>query len=240
MDAAAAAIRVIVPIYLLITAGYLLKKTGLFSRNTLKEMNQSVFRLFLPMLLFENMYQSDVRITDAGLIVYAAGCVFIIYAFCNVLISRIEKNRARAATVIQGMYRSNFALLGIALTETMYGSGGTQVTGMLVAVIVPLYNVLAVILFERFCGNRNSGITDILPGILRNPLIIGTLLGFLAGVSGIAIPDAVNSAAVSSYSMACAMGGDEDLAGEIVLLTTVLSVFSIGTGIFVLKTMQLI
>lgn len=312
MDAVISAIRVIVPIYLLISAGYLSKKAGLFSRNTLKEMNHSVFRLFLPMLLFENMYQSDVKITDMSLIAWAAGCVFVIYVFCSAVIPLFEKDRARAATVIQGMYRSNFALMGIALTETMYGSGETQVTGMLAAVIVPLYNVLAVILFERFCGNGSGRVSDILPGILRNPLIIGTVLGLLANISGVIIPEALNSAvvslgqtatplaltvmggtfelrktvrnrktlgavvmarlilipvlfsavsavagyrgkalyalflmfatpaAVSSYSMACAMGGDEDLAGEIVLLTTVLSLFSIGTGIFVMKMLQLI
>lgn len=312
MDAVISSIEVVVPIYFMIAIGYAANRFGIFSRDTLKEMNQSVFRLFLPMLLFENMYQSEVSVADGGLIVYAAACAICIYLVCCVSAFRFISDRARAATVAQGMYRSNFALLGIALTATMYGSDNTGVTGMLVAVIVPFYNVLAVILFEVSKGTRKPDLSKIFVGVLKNPLIIGTALGLLCNITGMQIPQMVNSAvislgqiatplalivmggnfelrqtihngkalmtvttvrlvlvplvftivsvllgfrqkelyalflmfatptAVASYAMACAMGGDEDMAGEIVLVTTVLSLFTIGTGVFALKTLSFI
>lgn len=312
MDAVISSIQVVVPIYFMIAIGYAAKRFGIFSRGTLKEMNQSVFRLFLPMLLFENMYKSEVSIEDGGLIIYAVVCAVCIYLVCCLAAFHFISDRARAATVAQGMYRSNFALLGIALTETMYGVGNTGVTGMLVAVIVPFYNILAVILFEVSKGARRPELSKIFWGVLKNPLIIGTVLGLLCNVTEIQVPQMINSAvislgqiatplalivmggnfelrqtihngktlmaatvvrlalipltfttlsvllgfrqkelyalflmyatptAVASYAMACAMGGDEDMAGEIVLSTTVLSLFSIGIGVYILKTLFLI
>lgn len=312
MEAVISAIQVVVPIYLMIAIGYVANRCGIFSRNTLKEMNQSVFRLFLPMLLFENMYQSEVSMADGKLIVYAVACTIGIYLVCSAAAFYLVSDRARAATVAQGMYRSNYALLGIALTATMYGADNTEATGMLVAFVIPIYNVLAVILFEIAQGEKKTELSKILVGVLKNPLIIGTVLGLLCNVTGIGIPRMVDSAvislgqvatplalivmggnfelgktvrngktlavvttvrlvviplvftmisvllgfrhkelyalflmfatptAVSSYAMACAMGGEDDLAGEIVLMTTVLSLFSVGIGVFLLKTFQLI
>lgn len=312
MDAVISSIQVVVPIYFMIAIGYAANRFGIFSRSTLKEMNQSVFRLFLPMLLFENMYQSELSVADGGLIVYAAVCAICIYLICFAAAFHFVSDRARAATVAQGMYRSNFALLGIALTATMYGTDNTGVTGMLVAVIVPFYNVLAVILFEVSKGTKRPDLSKIFLGVLKNPLIIGTALGLICNVAGLRIPHMVDSAvislgqiatplalivmggnfelrqtihngkalmtvtavrlffiplvftalsvligfrqkelyalflmfatptAVASYAMASAMGGDEDMAGEIVLVTTVLSLFSVGIGVFVLKTFCLI
>lgn len=312
MEAVISAIQVVVPIYLMIAIGYAANRCGIFSCSTLKEMNQSVFRLFLPMLLFENMYQTEVSLADGGLIVYAVVCAFSIYLVCSVAAFCFISDRARAATVAQGMYRSNFALLGIALTVTMYGADNTEVTGMLVAFVIPIYNVLAVVLFEVARGQKKTELSKIVVGVLKNPLIIGTVLGLLCNVAGIEIPKMVDSAvislgqvatplalivmggnfelgktirngktlavattvrlavipfvftgisvllgfrykelyalflmfatptAVASYAMACAMGGEEDLAGEIVLMTTILSLFSIGIGVFVLKTFNLI
>lgn len=312
MDAVVSAMQVVVPIYLMIVIGYIAKRFGVFSRDTLKEMNRSVFRIFLPMLLFENMVQATLSVSDAGLLLYAAACAFVIYLAVCIIVFQVVKDRSRAATVAQGMYRSNFALLGIALTETMYGSGQTEVTGMLVAVIVPLYNVLAVILFEIAKGEKKPNVGKILLGVAKNPLILGTGLGLLVHLSGLQIPTMINSAivslgqiatplalvvmggnfefrqtlrnrkplfavasvrlvlipilftilavlvgyrgkalyalflmyatptAVASYAMASVMGGDEDLAGEIVLITTVLSLLTVGIGVFLLNAFALI
>ncbi len=312
MDAFNASFHVVIPIYLLVLVGYLSGRAGVFSDTTLKEMNNSVFRLFLPMLLFENMYTSDIQVSDVGVVIYAVATVFVIYGLCNIVVPLFHRDKSRTSTMIQGMYRSNFALMGIALTETYYGNGNTQITGMLVAIVIPIYNVLAVVLFERYRNEGRTNIGSVLLGIAKNPLIIGTMMGLLVNVLDFKVPNIINSGivtlgqiatplalvvmgasfefsqtiinrvdllavisvrlllipivftliavligyreralyalfvmyatptAVASYAMASAMDGEEKLAGEIVLLTTVLSVVSIGVGVFVLKSTELI
>lgn len=312
MESVAAAVRVCLPIYIMIAVGYVANRGGIVSRSTLKELNACVFRIFLPLLLFENMYTSLMDVANIKVLLFAVTSVVFIFLICYVIIFHVIENRSRAATIVQGMYRSNFALLGIALTETLYGSGETEVTGMLVAVIIPLYNVLAVVLFETSCQDRKTDIGKIVKGIIKNPLILWTCIGLAFNLLHISIPVAVNNAvvslgqiatplalfvlggnfevaktiknrnpliavlmtrlvivpvlctalsvalgfrgkslyalflmyatptAVASYAMASSMGGDEELAGEIVLVTTAVSMVSIGLGVYVLAALRLI
>ncbi|MCI8713194.1 MAG: AEC family transporter [Ruminococcus sp.] len=312
MESVAVTIRVCLPIYIMIAVGYAANRRGIVSRPTLKELNAGVFRIFLPLLLFENMYTSHLDVTNIKALLFAVASVILIFLICHVVVFHVIGTKSRAATIVQGMYRSNFALLGIALTETLYGSGETDVTGMLVAVIIPLYNVLAVILFESSCQNGKTKIGKIVKGILKNPLILWTCTGLVLNLLHITIPVAVNSVvtslgqvatplalfvmggnfeaaktkknrnpliavsttrliiipilctamsiilgfrgkslyalflmyatptAVASYAMASSMGGDEDLAGEIVLVTTAISMVSIGLGVYVLTALRLI
>lgn len=312
MESVSAAVRVCLPIYIMIAVGYAANRGGIVSRSTLKELNAGVFRIFLPLLLFENMYTSRMDVTNIKVLLFAVASVVFIFLICYVMVSHVIGSRSRAATIIQGMYRSNFALLGIALTETLYGSGETEITGMLVAVIIPLYNVLAVILFESTCQYRKADIGKIVKGIIKNPLILWTCIGLVFNLLHISIPVAVNSAvvslgqvatplalfvlggnfeaakairnrkpliavsmtrliivpvlctaisvalgfrgkslyalflmyatptAVASYAMASSMGGEEELAGEIVLVTTAVSMVSIGLGVYVLTVLQFI
>ncbi len=312
MEAVLATFRVVIPIYLMIGTGCVAKQLGIFQERTLKEINASVFRLFLPLLLFENMYTTSMKATESKVLLYAILSVAIIFGICISCVFRHVRDRARAATITQGMYRSNFALLGIALTASLYGADGTEITGMLVAIIIPIYNVLAVILFEMACGEKRTSPGKIILGVVRNPLIIGTCLGLILHQLKVEIPSVINSTiasmgqiatplalivmgagfeirqtiknkwsllwttmvrlliipvvftsvavllgfkgkaifalfvmystptAVSSFAMASAMGGDENLAGEIVLVTTMVSMITLGFGVYILALLKLI
>ena len=185
-------LQVIVPIYMLILVGYLSRKAGLFGKDSLKEMNKGVFRLFLPALLFENMYNADLSVDDAGVVIYALLTVFVIFVICCLTVPLIEKNRAKAPTIIQGIYRTNFGLLGIALTESCYGKDGTHITVMIVAIVIPVYNALAVILFEKYKDRAKVSYKSILAGVMKNPLILGTVLGLIVNLSGLRVPEIPN------------------------------------------------
>lgn len=53
--------RVVLPLFIMMWLGYFLKKLRLYSDATLSEMNNVCFRVFLPILLFMNVYQSDLK-----------------------------------------------------------------------------------------------------------------------------------------------------------------------------------
>lgn len=306
------AVNLVLPLFFLIGLGYFLKRVGWVTELSLREWNGLVFKIFLPVLLFGNMYEMDTSAElDFFLMAFAAGTVLILFLFLCGIMSKVEKDRKKRATLIQGLYRSNFALFGIAITESMYGQGNAGITGILVAFIVPLFNVLAVGLFEwAGCGSIRIG--KMLGGIGKNPLIIGTLAGLIAKLCRIPIPLAVQSSihtigglatpialivlggtltfqkmaqnrkkmigivagrlflipavltffsillgfrgkelfalyvmfgsptAVASFSMAGAMGGDRELAGQIVIATTVCSLFSCIIFLFFLQKMAVL
>ena len=69
---------------------------------------------------------------------------------------KVEKeNRSRGA-MIQAIYRSNFVIMGIPIVSNIFGSGNLTTTAVAITIVVPLYNVLAVIVLEIFRGGTPS------------------------------------------------------------------------------------
>lgn len=88
------------------------------------------------------------------------------------------RDRASCGVLIQGIARSNYAIFGIPLVMMMYPEGDTSIAVLLVAVVVPVFNVLSTIALMIFGGEKSSP-WRIVKGVLLNPLILGTLAGFL-------------------------------------------------------------
>ena len=88
------------------------------------------------------------------------------------------KDNAKRGVMLQGMFRSNFVLFGIPISTTLYGDTAAGLASILIAVIIPLYNALAVVALEMFNGKKPS-FFKILFGILTNPLILASAAGIL-------------------------------------------------------------
>ena len=90
----------------------------------------------------------------------------------------------------QGLFRSNFVIFGIPITESLFGSEKVGVAALLIAVIVTLFNILSVIALETFRGGKPN-FRKISIGIIKNPLIIASCLGILTLLLKIKIPTAM-------------------------------------------------
>jgi len=96
--------------------------------------------------------------------------------------------------MIQGIYRSNFVIYGIPLVTSMYGQEAANSTAVLISVVTPIYNIVAVIILSAFSETRTQrfSIMQTLKDIARNPLIMGCVVGLLFGALGIKIPASIN------------------------------------------------
>ena len=80
MDSFIVAFNVVMPLFILIGLGYFIKRMGLVAEASLKEFNSLVFKIFLPVLLFHNMYQSDFsREINVGIIIYSVISILLIF-----------------------------------------------------------------------------------------------------------------------------------------------------------------
>lgn len=94
--------------------------------------------------------------------------------------------------MVQGLFRSNFVIIGLPLAESLAQGGDISSTAVMVAIIVPLFNVLAVIILEANRGGKPS-VKHVLLGIARNPLIISTVLAILFVAFGIKLPEVIET-----------------------------------------------
>lgn len=180
--------------FLLLATGKLARKTNLLTSESTDRLNALVFKIFLPVSIFKNVYNSSVSdVFDKKLIAFGIISVTLCFLLLILLTSGC-KNRKSRGVLIQGIYRSNFLIFGLPVAESFYPDGSLSgKASVLIAIIVPLFNGLAVIALEMFKENKQSGMKTFL-NILKNPLIIGSALGFVAlflKEVGFVLPDAV-------------------------------------------------
>lgn len=299
--------NIVLPLFLCMLLGYFLRRIRIFDDLALSKLNKAVFKVFLPIYLFNNIYTTDLGAAFNGrLILFAVLGALGLFLILMLVIPLLEKENSRRGVIIQAIFRSNFALFGIPLAISLCGEEKAGPTSLLVGIIVPIYNVLAVITLETFRGGKPD-VKKILKGIATNLLIIFSLLGIVLNLTGLVIPPAVHKAikdlgaiatplslvvlggsfvfshvagnwkplllgvsgrlifaplifvtlgvlfgfrneflapilimfgapaAVSSFTMAEQMGGDGELAAQLVVLTSAFSVLTIFLWIFGLK-----
>lgn len=59
MSSIALAFSVVCPLLLMMMLGYFLRQVGMLNEDFLKQLNKFCFTVFLPMILFINVYDSD-------------------------------------------------------------------------------------------------------------------------------------------------------------------------------------
>ena len=299
----------VLPVFLMMAAGYLARGLGVLERGDVGKMNRVAFRVFLPCLLFYNVYCSDLSsAVNPKLIVYAVLGVLTVFAVAYVVVKRLEPVNERRGVVMQGIFRSNYVILGLPIAQALLGEHELGPVSVLIAIVVPLFNVLAVFVLERFRGG-NVKPHEVLVQVLKNPLVVSSALGILALLLGIKLPHILEKAvsglgsiatplqlfllgaffrfaglgryvkaltavttvklivtpaiflslaaalgfrgvefvallgifasptAVNSFTMAQQMGGDAELAGDIVVSTSVFSAITMFGWIFLFKTL---
>lgn len=171
------AFNAVAPIVVMVAIGYILKKLGFMTADFARMANKLCFRVFLPAMLFLNVY----NIEDAGsigfdYIIYVTCAVILLFALSFPILQAATKRRECRGVLAQAAFRSNYALIGIPLAESLFGAEGVAVATLLSAVVIPLFNVLAVISLSLYREGKPN-VKKILLDILKNPLIQSIALG---------------------------------------------------------------
>lgn len=307
------AVNVVLPISLIMLLGAYLRKINMLDDITVTKMNKVVFRAFMGILMFINIYNIRTQNIDISknfkFLFIPVLLVIMVFLISWLFYFKKVSDRPEFAVMVQGVYRGNFALFGLPVAESIYGAKGVAKVSMLIGIIVPLYNIIAVILLEYYSGKEvNWG--KIIKSTLKNPLIIGCVSAALCIKMGINLPKPIYKTlsdlakiatplsfvilgaslklgnmlknlkklvsvnlmkliinpvitllcghylnfsgveivallamsgcptAVSSFTMAKEMDVAGDLAGEIVVSTTILSIFTIFVWVIILKNLN--
>ena len=299
----------VLPMCLVMALGYGTRRLGWIRREEIFAINKIAFRIFLPCLLYYNVYCSDLSGSfDPLLMAYAVGGVLLTFGLSLGYTLLTEKLPERRGVMIQGMFRSNYVIMGIPVATALLGADQLGTVSILIAVIVPLFNMLAVVVLEVFRGQKPKPL-HILGQIAKNPLVIGSVLGILTLAAGIRLPHILEQTiqnisaiasplqlfllgaffqfsglktyrrdlvtvsaaklivspglflglgallgfrgvafvsligifasptAVNSFTMAQQMGGDAELAGDIVVTTSAVSILTMFLWIFLFKSL---
>ena len=188
MDNFLLSVNAVMPIFLLMATGYLAQKFGAVSRQDVPRINRVAFHVFLPMLLFYNVYTSDLSTAvQPKLILFSVCSVLAIAAAALWGVMHLVGREDWRGVIAQGIFRSNYVIMGIPIAEALVGKGNLGPVPVLIAIVVPMFNFLAVMVLESFRPGRTK-VGTVIIGVIKNPLVISSLAGILFGVCGIRLP----------------------------------------------------
>lgn len=180
----------VAPLLLLVALGFYLNQKGLLAGEVLSTINYLCFHLFLPFLLYANIIHNDVKkLLNPRLFFFVGGMVLFIFIITSLFIPLVEKDSGSRGALIQSLFRSNYVILGVPLSYAIYGEQGSAIASMLIALVIPMYNVLAVIILAIYgTQNDDEKKENILIKIAKNPLIKGCFFGILTLLLPFEIP----------------------------------------------------
>jgi hypothetical protein len=305
--------NIVAPVFLIIAVGYLAKKRKIINEVFVDVTSKFVFRISLPVFIFLEISELDLsQVFDIDQIVFITSATFITYLLIWIGTFPFIKNPEDKSAFIQGAFRGNYAIVGLALISNLFGDDALGKATLILAFLLPVYNVLAVIVLTVPKHQGKINFKSILVEILFNPLILAVILALpfsyfkiklpemfittgnyfadlalplaLVGIGGSLNIDNLKRAstlaffssiikivilpliltfaaiflgyrnddlgimfivfacptAIASFVMADVMGANSKLAGNIIMITTLGSVFTIAIGILMLKSFGLI
>ncbi|MGJ8523908.1 hypothetical protein R84981_002621 [Carnimonas sp. R-84981] len=186
------ALDVTLPVCLLIALGAVLRWRALIDAAFIATASRLVFTLSMPVMIFFDVLAIHPDAVNPALLIYFAVGTLASLALVW-LWGCWRVTAANRATFIQGAFRGNGAVLGLAFATGMYGHYGVSLGALLIAVLIPLYNGLSVVVLSIYSGQRLN-VLRIAGKVLRNPLIIGVLAALLWRLAGIGMPRWIASA----------------------------------------------
>jgi predicted permease len=180
---------------MLIATGYILKQLRFVSEPFLGEMNRFVFKFPLPLMLFQNIRNafdgSLVVMFNTRLILSAFVGIIVVIIVLLIFVPLFGRRRATTGSLIQGIFRSNFIIYGLPLATSMYGDKAIIPISMLLGMVIPVYNISAVVVLTVFSETKSSSAIPfalIIKNIFKNPLILACIAGFVAGKLNVQFP----------------------------------------------------
>lgn len=301
MEVIAISAKAMLPLFVFMGLGYLCRARGILDKSASKQLSNVCFKFFLSTYSAQTIYNANLRDEfELKPVLFVAVSLVTVFLIAWFIVTRFEKDKVLIPTLIQGIYKSNYAILGIPLVQSICGSNANLgIVSVIMVVLVPLNNTLSAFIFEKYTGKATSPM-DLVLKVLKNPLILGSLIGIVLNVCKVPIPAWIMSSiiskisalttpvamialgasfefstigkyakyitwaiigklllipmiliplamamgirgpallaitvfagapnAVNSYSTAVALGGDGDLANEIVIMTSLLSIFTL-------------
>ena len=170
----------IFPVFALMVLGGALKRFGLTNESFLKTSDRLIYYIFFPVMLFWKIGAPassggvDWTLSLAGL-----STVFVIYLAGLAYVRGSGMPDSKVGSFSQSCYRFN-TYVGMAVVLNALGDDGVKEFGVLIGVLIPFINFLAVSTLIWF-SEKSYGARDkmrlVLKATFSNPLILACLAG---------------------------------------------------------------
>ncbi|MCG6658720.1 AEC family transporter [Halomonas campisalis] len=168
-------LEVTLPVFAMVFIGLGLKRLGWIDQAFIATASQLVFKATMPTLIFLSIIRADLNATlNPRLLGFFAlatlGSFLFAWGWSLLRVPYPERG-----VYVQGAFRGNCGIVGLALAAGMYGDYGLSMGGLLLGVVILTYNAFSVIALASYQETRRADWHSILSHIARNPLILAVV-----------------------------------------------------------------
>ncbi|MGB0664503.1 MAG: AEC family transporter [Pontibacterium sp.] len=180
----------VAPIFLLVFLGIYLKHKGIINSNFVDVSSDLVFRVTLPILVFMAISGTHFdEVFEPKQLTFFLASTLASVTLLFILASRWIRDGRDLGAFVQGAFRGNYGIVGLAISANLLGTSGLAKASVLLAMVIPLYNVLSIITLTLPLKETDAvTIKRILKTIATNPLIIAVALAIPVSLLGIELP----------------------------------------------------
>ena len=197
------ALNAVAPFMVLLGIGALAIRFRLTDRAFMNRLNTLNYRLFFPFMMFNSIYNAKPEDTPSlKLILTGVLSVLLLVVVLIIIVPRVATENPRRGVIIQAIFRSNFVIYGIPLTTYVFGPERSSVCGMMVLIMVSVFNIAGVVVLELFREGGKVRIGPLLVGLLKNPLLQGCVAGLVFYLLRVPLPPFITSPVASLATVA--------------------------------------
>ncbi|SPY33042.1 AEC family transporter [Pasteurella canis] len=171
---------VTLPTVLMLLLGVVLQRLHMVDDKFTGQATKIIFNITLPILLFLNITSNPVEFRSQLLPIAASFTgTLLLFIVAELVAAKFIVEKQERGTFVQGVYRGNNGILGLALCINAYGEAGLAPASIYAAATIFLFNVLGVITLSRSFADGRVSFWGIVKNVIKNPLIIAIVLGYV-------------------------------------------------------------
>ena len=203
LDSFLIALSAVTPFLIYLGLGFFAVRSKLATASFMQSLNKFTFQVLFPFMTFNSVYGAAPEdMPSLKLIVFSVGSVLLLILLLMAVVPKIVKENPRRGVIIQAIFRSNFVIYGLPLAASVFGAKSSSVTGVMVLIMVSLFNISSVIVLEIFREGGQVKLKPLLLGILKNPLLQGCVVGLIFFALRIRLPELISKPIATLANMA--------------------------------------
>src|SRR6185312_16823301 len=187
----AVVIAALLPVFLLIVLGFILKRTLIQPETQWHGLERLTYYVLLPVFLVQTLVKADLSTVPVGSVggalLLSALAMALLCLALRPLLARAGVDGPAFTSIFQGATRwQNYVALSV--SGSLYGNPGLAIASVAMIAIVPVVNVLSVSVLAHYASPEKRSAGSIVLTVAGNPLIWACAIGLALNVTHVPLP----------------------------------------------------
>jgi predicted permease len=205
-----AALLALIPVFLLIVVGILLRRTIMPDDSHWIGPERLVYYVMFPALLIDTLARADLRgVPVLGVGGALAGAVLLMTALCLALRPLLMGRGGMSGPSFTSLFQCSTrwqTFVGLAVAGNLYGDPGVVIASVAMVAMIPLLNILCVGVLARYAADVSPSWLGITKALMANPFIWACVIGVALNLARVPIPEPLHAFGDALGRSSLAMG----------------------------------